>query len=113
MLLELEKYKEYIEKKEEALKNNISFKEPEENGFTAKCKGFTVKDGNILTTDYNDVVSGKTPQVCKETTQIRSGFSKVTKNTINKVSLSSLNNKGIVLNNQSGTVLPFYKKLEK
>jgi hypothetical protein len=80
-------------------------------GFVAKCKGFTVKDGNLTKEDYMNVVSGKSNQIIKETTQIRSDFSNVIKKTINKVSLSALNNKGIVQNNQSQTVLPFYKCL--
>jgi hypothetical protein len=94
-------------------KSCMLFDEKEYNksgkGSVAKCKGFTVKDGNLTKEDYMNVVSGKSNQIIKETTQIRSNFSNVIKKTINKVSLSVLNNKGIVQNNQSQTVLPFYK----
>jgi hypothetical protein len=110
MTFDKDRYENYLKEKDEALKNKISFKEPKENGFTAKCKGFTVKDGNLTKEDYINVVEGKTPQLIKETTQIRNSFSDVCKSTIDKVALSSLNNKGIVCNNQSQTVLPFYNQ---
>jgi phage-related protein len=80
-------------------------------GFTAKCKGFTIKEGNINKDDYDNVLTGKIPQLVKETTQIRSSFSNITKSSLNKVSLSSLNNKGVVVDNQAQTVLPFYKNI--